>query len=244
MLFVLMFLSLFAAPKESIKSPEDLIRAMHDRYAKSWYKTLTFVQKTTDFSPDGTSKSTIWYEAMSLPGKLRIDIDPINDGNGILFAGDNVHRFQGGELKQTQPFVHPLMVLGFDVYGLSVSETMAKLQKLGFDLTLLREDKWQGRPAFVVGAKAGDDRAAQFWIDKENLYFVRLIQPAGQNKSHTQEVLFNKYQKLKGGWISPEVVIMLDGKIRTTEEYSEIRGDVELDPKLFDPAHWRTARWR
>ncbi|HKS40278.1 MAG TPA: hypothetical protein VJX74_06655, partial [Blastocatellia bacterium] len=158
MLFALMFLSLVASPKESIKSSEDLIRAMHDRYAKSWYKTATFVQKTTDFSPDGTSKATIWYEAMSVPGKLRIDIDPINDGNGILFADDTVHRFQGGELKQSQPFLHPLMVLGFDVYGIAASETLAKLQKLGFDLTILREDTWQGRAAFVVGAKAGDER--------------------------------------------------------------------------------------
>ncbi len=244
MLFALMFLTLFAAPKESIKSSEDLIRAMHDRYAKSWYKTATFVQKTTDFSPDGTSKATIWYEAMAVPGRLRIDIDPINDGNGILFANDSIHRFERGELKQTQAFIHPLMVLGFDVYGLPVSETLAKLQKLGFDLTILREETWQGRPAFVVGAKAGDERAAQFWIDKQNLYFVRMIQPAGPDKSHTQEILFNKYQKLKGGWIAPEVIIKLDGKIRTTEEYTEIRGDVELAPDLFDPAHWRTARWR
>lgn len=244
MLFALMFLSLFAAPKDSIKSTEELIRAMNDRYAKSWYKTATFVQKTTDYAPDGTSKATIWYEAMSVPGKLRIDIDPISDGNGILFANDSIHRFAGGELKQTQPFVHPLMVLGFDVYGLPVSETLAKLQKLGFDLTLLREDTWQGRPAYVVGAKAGDARASQFWIDKENLYFTRMVQSVGPDKSHTQEVLFNKYQKLKGGWIAPEVIIMFDGKLRTKEEYSEIRGDVELDPKLFDPAHWRTARWR
>ena len=244
MLFALMFLTLFAAPEQAIKSSEDLIRAMHDRYGKSWYKTATFVQKTTDFSPDGTSKSTIWYEAMSVPGKLRIDFDPVNDGNGILFADGSAHRFEGGELKRSQPFLHPLMVLGFDVYALPVSDTMAMLQKLGFDLTLLREDTWQGRPAFVVGAKAGDSRAAQFWIDKENLYFVRMIQPVGQDKSHTQEVLFNKYQKLKGGWIAPEVVIMFDGKVGTKEEYSEIRGDVELDPKLFDPAHWRTARWR
>jgi outer membrane lipoprotein-sorting protein len=240
MLFAFMFLSLIAAPKDSIKSAEELIRAMHDRYAKSWYKTATFVQKTTDYAPDGTSKATIWYEAMSVPGKLRIDIDPINDGNGILFANDSVQRFERGEPKPSQPFLHPLMVLGFDVYGLPVSETLAKLQKLGFDLTLLREETWQGRPAYVVGAKTG----AQFWIDKQHLYFVRLIQPVGRDKSHTQEILFNKYQKLKGGWIAPEVIMNLDGKLKTMEEYSEIRGDVELDPKLFDPAHWSTARWR
>jgi outer membrane lipoprotein-sorting protein len=244
MLFVLMVLSFFAAGKDSIKTSEELIQAMRDRYAKTWYKTATFVQKTTDYTPEGESKASIWYEAMSLPGSLRIDFDPINDGNGLLFVNDSLHRFQKGELKQSQPLIHPLMVLGFDVYGLPVSDTIAKLKKIGFDLSILREDNWQGRPAYVVGAKAGELRSPQFWIDKERLYFVRMIQPAGPDKSKIQETQFNKYQKLKGGWISPEVIFMLDGKIRTTEEYSDIRGDVELDPKLFDPANWRTARWR
>lgn len=244
MLLIVMLLSLFAAPKEAIKTPENLIQAMHDRYAKTWYKTATFVQKTTNYSADGTSKSETWYEAMSVPGKLRIDFDPINDGNGMLFVNDAIHRFQQGELKQTVPRIHPLMVLGFDVYGQSVQDTMAKLKQLGFDLSLLREDRWQGHPVYVVGAKADDLRAPQFWIDKEHLYFVRMIIPAGPDKSHTQETQFNKYQKLNGGWIAPEVIFMLDGKLRTTEAYTDIRGDVELDPKLFDPANWRTARWR
>lgn len=244
MLFIVMLLSLFAAPKEAIKTPEELIQAMHDRYAKSWYKTATFVQKTTNYNADGTSKSETWYEAMSVPGKLRIDFDPINDGNGMLFVNDTIHRFQQGELKQTLPRIHPLLVLGFDVYGQSVQDTLAKLKQLGFDLSLLREDSWQGRPVYVVGAKADDLRAPQFWIDKEHLYFVRMILPAGPDKSHTQETQFNKYQKLKGGWIAPEVIFMQDGKVRTTEAYTDIRGDVELDPKLFDPANWRTVHWR
>jgi outer membrane lipoprotein-sorting protein len=237
-------LLLFAAPKDTIKSSEELIQAMHDRYAKTWYKTATFVQKTTDYDADGKSKAAIWYEAMSVPGKLRIDFDPVSDGNGILFANDSMHRFEKGELKQTRPLIHPLMVLGFDVYRQPVQETMGKLKNLGFDLSVLREDKWQGRSVYVVGAKADDLRAMQFWIDKEHLYFVRMIQPAGPEKSRTQETQFNKYQKLKGGWMAPEVIFMLDGKLRTTEEYTEIRGDVELDSKLFDPAFWRTAHWR
>jgi hypothetical protein len=181
---------------------------------------------------------------MSLPGKLRIDFDPISDGNGILFVSDSMHRFQQGELKQTQPLIHPLMVLGFDVYGQPAQVTIEKLKKLGIDLSVFREDTWQGRPVYVVGAKAGDLHAMQFWIDKERLYFVRMFQPAGADKSHTQETQFNKYEKLKGGWMSPEVIFLVDGKLRTTEEYSEIRGNVTLDPKLFDPASWRTARWR
>jgi hypothetical protein len=111
-------------------------------------------------------------------------------------------------------------------------------------LSILREDTWRGRAVYVVGAKKEDSHSSQFWIDKERLTFVRLLQPAGRDGAQTQEVQFNKYERLSGGWISPEVIIKLDDKIIMTEEYSEIKAGVKLDPRLFDPQHWQTARWR
>jgi len=232
-------LSVFMANAFSanISTSEQLIQAMHDRYAKTWYKTLTFKQKTTTFQPDGTSKVSIWYESMAVPGKLRIDFDPVKDGNGILFANDTQYSFQNGAQTRSVPRVHSLLLLGFDVYMIEPATTLAKLKQIGFDLSVMREDTWQGRPAYVVGAKAGDLRSAQFWIDKENLYFVRSIQPS-RDGSHISEILFNKYVKIGGGWVSPEVIFMTDGKTVTTEEYTDLKTGMKLDDKLFDPQHW------
>ena len=81
-----------------------------------------------------------------------------------------------------------------------------KLKGLKFDLSIFREDNWQGRPVYVVGARQGDLHSPQFWIDRKNLYFVRMIRPAGKDGAQTQETQFNKYQKLGGGWMSPEVI--------------------------------------
>jgi hypothetical protein len=229
---------------DKIKTPEDLIRAMHDRYAKTWYKTLTFTQKTTHYEKDGTSRSEIWYEAASLPGKLRIDFDPVKDGNGILFADDTLYEFKKGKLEKSQPLVHPLMVLGFDVYALPTSATIAKLKQLKFDLSVMHEDTWQGRGVYVVGAKQGDARSPQFWVDKEHLYFVRMIQPVGKDGSLTREIQFNKYERAGGGWVAPEVVFLSEGRRETLEEYSEIRADVKLDDRLFDPQQWSATHWR
>jgi hypothetical protein len=240
--FAMLTSAALATPK--IKTSEDLIREMHDRYAKSWYKTLTFVQKTTNYEKDGTSESVIWYEAASLPGKLRIDFEPIKDGNGYLFADDTLYIFKGGKLEKSQPLVHPLMVLGFDVYAMPVEATITKLKGLKFDLSLMHEETWQGRAVYVVGAKQGDARSPQFWVDKEHLYFVRMIRPAGKDGTSVQETQFNKYERAGGGWVAPEVVFMLDGKRVTLEEYTEIRADVKLDPKFFDPQGWNTPHWR
>src|SRR5690242_3318199 len=77
-----------------ISSTNELIAAMQQRYGRSWYKTATFVQETTNFQPDGTSKVETWYEAMSVPGSLRIDFTPTEDGNGVLFTDGKIFIFK------------------------------------------------------------------------------------------------------------------------------------------------------
>ena len=227
-----------------VTKTDELVTAMQKKYAKSWYQTATFVQKTTNIDKDGNKKVETWYEAMSLPGSLRIDFTPTKDGNGILFTNYQIYTFKSGKVDVNRPYVHPLMILGFDIYRMPLADAIEKLKGLKFDLSIEREDTWQGRPVYVVGAKAGDLHSAQFWIDKQNLYFVRMIRPSGRDGAQTQETQFNKYQKLGGGWMSPEVIFMVDGKTVTTEEYSELRANMPLDPKLFDPQYFASVHWR
>jgi len=244
LMVALSLLALMATPDPKISNTNELISAMQKKYGKSWYKTATFVQQTTNIEPDGTSKVETWYEAMSVPGSLRIDFTPTKEGNGILFTDGKIFVFKNGKVDTTRAFEHPLLILGFDIYRAPAGEVTAKLQALRFDLSQFREDTWQGRPVYVVGAKAGDLHSPQFWIDRENLYFVRMLRPAGKDGAQTSETQFNKYQKLGGGWMAPEVIFMVDGKVVTTEKYSDMRADVTLDPKLFDPQFWTTVHWK
>lgn len=224
------------------KSGEDVIAAMHKKYDGKWYKTLTFQQTTTNYKPDGTSEASTWYEALSVPGKLRIDITPLEKGNGVIFADGNVYSFRDGKLAAHRPFVHPLLVLGFDVYNQPVETTVAQLKGMGIDLSTIHEEQWQGNTVVVVGAKQGDLATPQFWIDKKNLYFVRLFQLAGKDKKSVQETQFNKYQRAKGGgWVSAEVQFFVDGKKATTEEYTNIQTGKTLSPDLWDPDKWTSA---
>jgi len=246
-ILLLLFLIMAAVPAAQaakIKTTEDLVSAMQKKYGKSWYQTATFVQKTIDIDKDGNRKVAIWYEALSVPGSLRIDFTPTRDGNGILFTDRKIYSFKDGKQESTRPFVHPLMILGFDIYKLPAAEVIETLKGLKFDLSILREDTWQGRPVYVVGAKQGDLHAPQFWIDQKNLYFVRMLRPAGKDGAQTQETQFNKYQRLGGGWMAPEVIFMVDGKTVTTEEYSEMRANPKLDARLFDPQYWSSVHWR
>lgn len=223
-------------------APEDgaaLIREMRARYDGQWYQTLTFVQTTTF----ANGQSQKWYEALALPGRLRIDVAPVADGNVIMFRNDSLYRFQGGSLAGVVAQQHPLLILGFDVYLSPADETIEKLSGLGFDLSLIREDVWQYRPVWVVGAAEGDTTTSQFWIDQEHLYFVRMVRPADQNPAVTTEVQFNDYQRLGNGWIAPEVVFYSNGSQVLHEAYDDMRVGVELSDDLFLPEPLGRPEW-
>ncbi len=228
-----------AGPAEPPKDGEEVLALMRERYLGKWYRTLTFVQKTT--LADG--KVETWYEAAELPGKLRIDIAPLEGKNTLLFRNDSLYEFKGGKLTESHPMIHPLMVLGFDVYAQTVETTVRQLRSLGFDLAKLHEATWQGRPAYVVGAAAGDSVTRQFWIDKERLYFVRMVEPGKQDPSARVETLFNKYIPMGQGWLETEVRFMVNGETKMLEEYSEPKAGVTLDPAIFEPSRWVPPGW-
>jgi hypothetical protein len=221
------------------KDGMEVISRMRERYLGKWYKTLTFIQKTT--LPDG--KVETWYEAAELPGKLRIDIAPLDGKNTILFRNDTLYEFKAGKLSEAKPLIHPLMVLGFDVYAQPLEVTEKQLRELGFDLSLVHESSWQGRPAWVVGAAAGDSLTRQFWIDQERLYFVRMIEPGKKDPAALVETQFNKYIPMGQGWLETEVRFLVNGETKMLEEYTEPKAGVKLDPGIFDPATWVAPSW-
>jgi len=227
---------------EQITSADALVRAMHDRYATSWYDTLTFTQKSTTYNSDGTTKVETWYEAALLPGKLRIDIGPPTEGRAYLMVNGTATIFQQGKEVRSRPLVNMLLVLGFDVYKQAPEATEQILRSEKFDITKFHEETWKGRRVFVVGADHGDLKSPQFWVDKERLLFVRLFQPARADATKTDDIRFEDYRPLAGGWISARVEIWSEGKMVFTEEYSDIQANRKLDAALFDPKQFSAER--
>lgn len=220
-----------------------ILTAMHDRYAKNWYDTLTFKQKSTTHKPDGTDSSEIWYEAAMLPGKLRIDRGELSKGNGMLVADGKLTTFQDGKAASSRDFVHMLLVLGFDVYRQSPETTINQVKGEGFDLSKVHEETWDGQAVYVVGADKGDLTSKQFWIEKKGLLFVRMLQPSQQDKTKTSESRFLDYRQLTPGLVAARVEFFLEGKNVFSEEYSEIVANPKLDPAVFDPAQFTSKHW-
>jgi hypothetical protein len=231
-------LSLVAPPRADVKSGEEVIRAMHAKYAKTWYKKLTFVQRAIWF--DGRPEGE-WWEAMSIPGRLRLDFAPIDSGNAAIYKNDSVFTFSKKKMVRGAPGQNVLLILGFDVYNQAPERTIDLMKKEGFDLSKVREDTWQGKPAYVVGAAKGDEKTKQFWIDKDRLLFLKVIQP-GPN-GVTSEIRFDKYVKLGGGWIAPDVTFYTDGKLNFHEIYRDWKINDALTEDVFDTAEWKWPSW-
>jgi hypothetical protein len=234
----------FLAGTTAPKSGEELIRQMHARYAGQWYRNVTFVQTTT--FPDKPAET--WYEAGTIPGKLRIDIAPLDSMNAFMFVGDSSYVFKGGQRVAAQEDRNLLMTLGFDVYGQAPEVTIAQVEAQHVDLSRIREDTWQGAKVWVVGATKGDTASAQFWIEQDRLLFVRLIEPHKSIKNPDAppkllDVTFEGYQPLGKGWIETEVVIKVDGKEVQRERYADIKADVALQPDLYDTKTYRKPGW-
>jgi len=227
-----LWLALALQQVPTVHSGADVIRAMHDRYAGKWYPTLSFVQHNTATKADGSQEHSTWHEDARIPGRLRIDFLP-DSGNGLLFANDSEYVRQRDTLAHAEALIHPLMVLGFDVYAQPVATSLAKLQALGIDLSVVHEDSWEGRPAYVVGAKAGDLRTKQFWVERDRLVFVRMLEPGRRDTTRTNETRFESYRAVGPVWVSPRVEFLVDGRQVWLEEYDDITTGKPLADSLF-----------
>src|SRR5215472_4351192 len=85
-------------PLTAVPTGAEIMQQMHDKYAGKWFKTLTFIQKTTRQKKDGTDTVQTWYESALLPGRLRIDVGLPSEGNGVLYTHDSTYQMVAGTL--------------------------------------------------------------------------------------------------------------------------------------------------
>lgn len=221
----------------------EVIKMMHSKYEGEWYKNLEVKQKTIFFGQkEDTVRVQYWYEAMQFPGMMAIKFDSIDSNNGILFKAGKQYGFANGQVIQQVDYVHEILLLGFDVYHQKPDTTIKLLEESGYDLNKIYKSTWQGREVFVVGTDAADEKVPQFWIDSDRLLFVRNITIGRQNT--VQEIQFNDYEKLEGGWIAKSVLFQANNIKGLLEEYVEIAVPDSLSSEIFDPLTFGESEWR
>lgn len=238
------FLSLVniaAAQEPPIHDGKSLLTAMHDRYKSSWYDNVAFQEKAITINPDGTTKTEIWDEVLEVPGKLRINRGEPSANNGVILADSTATSFKDGKPDGPHPFVHMILILGFDVYRQPFQTTIDQVTARKIDLSQIHEEKWDGEDIYVVGAAKGDLKTNQFWVEKKRLLFVRLIETNPRDPQKLDDTRFRDYRKCSDAWISARVEFYTNGKNIFNEDYFNIHCKVKYDPAIFDPAKFTTT---
>src|ERR1700735_5409115 len=90
-----------------------VIQAMHDRYARTWYRTLTFTQKTTRRTPADTMAIETWTECGLFPGHLRINTQRPTGNSVVIYSGDSLFIVRGDSTANRLASRNILMIIGF-----------------------------------------------------------------------------------------------------------------------------------
>jgi hypothetical protein len=235
----LTFLCAIAVPLGAQASGEAVIRAMHERYASSWYRTATYVQKTTLTQ----GKLETWYTAIQLPSRLRVDVGPSLTGRAMIFRSDSLYQFGAKKLRGASYYPNAILILTQDVHVEPPARTIERLRKLRFNLARTHETTWQGKPVIVVGALAGDSLSSQFWVEKDRMLLVRLIEVNAGDPSRPLDARFENYARAGGGWMEQRVTLLLGGQVVQQEEHTKIKTGMKQEEGLYDPATYRLPKW-
>jgi hypothetical protein len=219
---------------------EDVIKLMYKKYAGKWARTLVFDQ-TTEIYRDTTKSVQTWHESMLFPDLLRIDIEPTANGNSIIFRGDSTYRISGGKVKSASSSGNDLIFLLGGLYFYPLPQTIDKLKGQGYDLSKVREDTWKGKAIYIVGAASKDDKMSQLWVNKDDLYLVRMIK---YDKNTKQDALFDNYIKIGGGGAETKVTFYVNDKLRQVEIYHNCKQSPNMDTKIFDPQHFEKISYK
>lgn len=236
--YFLIFSLLFKDPAPSGK---EVIEKMQEQWEGKWGKNMRFDQKVFLYRNDSLVKEEIWQEILSSPQNLQIRFSGFETGNGILFKNDSVYSFAEGKLVRKEGRVHHLLLLGFDVYFLPPSETEAKLNELGFDLSSSYERDTEMGPVYVIGTNdLKDTTSSQFWINKEKLYLEKVIL---NTNGRISEVVMKNYQFIDSYPVATEIDFYTNGKLYMEEKYFDFSFPDNVDPEIFDPENFSEVKW-
>jgi hypothetical protein len=228
------------APALRLATGSGVVKAMHDLYAGKFLRTMSFLQNNTAYTSTGQEQHSQWYEHLEVPGKLRIAFLPATQRSGLVQVDDKVASFDNGIRVDFRPSVNPLLLLTADVYVAPLPTIMRGLDSLNVDLDVVRTDEWEGRPVYVVGAKAEDSTSNQMWVDADKLILLRFIQRGkSSERPMVSDIRVSGYKDIQGYQVPTEFLVIRNGRPVWREQYANVRINEELPAGTFDQALWK-----
>lgn len=230
--FILQFF-LSAIAYSQYGNGEELLKAMHDKYAGKYCQTVQFDQRTLRYDTNGTVKDTsFWYEWISYPDKFRIDFGKKHGGNCVIFRNDSSFNYRNNKLVKKEKDENDLLLLLGGMYFRPFEEVVARMERQGYNLDVLALIQANKKEYYVIGySKNEKESGHQVWVDKHDLKVVKI--KTKLNETDWLEIQFDEFKRSCKGFTETKVSAFRNGKLEQKEEYLNLKTGVNIPDSLF-----------
>lgn len=193
-------------------------------------RTLAFTMTRTRVADSSTSESLAYAR---LPGAMRTDAVS-GDATSLVRDRYRASVFRRGRRVSTLRGVDLRTLLAFDVFAEGIDTTIMWLDSARVRFGLARQDDWEGRRVWVVGANAGDDTSTQFWVDARRWRVVRVIQPEPENPRLVSDTRYLDFDDLLDTPVPTRVEVWRNGRLVEQHALKNFVANPELPSRAFD----------
>lgn len=237
----LLILTVSIAFIASTKDGEAIVKEMHSKWKGKWYPHISFEQEAIFYKDKKVTKTEIWQEILSSPGKLHIRFNGFNTLNGAIYNNDSVYHYQSGVLKSKKRETNYLELLGFDIYLYEPEVSISKLKELGFNLNKSYVSTYRNQKILIVGSDdPADMTSSQFWVDSRRYLVRRVIK---NTSGSVRDVHFNSYKKIDKNWVATEMVFKNEKDTIFVERYFNITFPEKVSYRIYDPVNFSLTAW-
>jgi outer membrane lipoprotein-sorting protein len=117
-----------------------------------------------------------------------------------------------------------------------------KLSLLGVNVTVSSLGRFQGKPAYVLGAQYPDETTAQIWLDKDTFRPFRWIMTSkdGKSRENSLEVRYVQWQKVQNTWYPMRIEFFMAGILVREIHVQNIKVNPSFSKNLFDIKHLKS----
>jgi len=117
-----------------------------------------------------------------------------------------------------------------------------KLSLLGVDVTVSSLGRFQGKPAYVLGAQYPDETTPQVWLDKDTFRPFRWIMTnkAGESQENSIEVRYFEWNKVHHTWYPMRIEFFMAGILVREIHVQNIKVNPSFSKELFDIKHLKS----
>lgn len=107
-----------------------------------------------------------------------------------------------------------------------------RLSNIGVDVRVTSLGRFQGKPAYVLGAQYPDETSPQVWLDKKTFLPFRWIM--ARNATQNLEVLYLNWKKLNRTWYPMRIEFFSNGNLVREIHVQDIKVNPSFQADLFD----------